>query len=348
MAMVTIKDIAKKLNVSSATVSLALNNRPGVNEQTRENILSIAHELNYKGNIGEERTLKRKAQKNLGTLGFLVYKRYGKVITDSQFFAELISAVERAAREKNYTILLTYCIGEEEIADTIKLLKSSNLAGLLILGTELAEADAELFYKLNFPAVILDCDLLGSKLDTVTIHNKDGIWRAMKHLYEQGHREIGYLHSSFLIRNFEQRRLGYEICSEKFCLNRDEIQRGFAVEPTIDGACANVCELIKQGIKFPSALIADNDLIALGAMKAFAQFGIKVPDDISIIGFDNIPMTAVVEPQLTSIDVPCDALGTLAIKQILWRKKNPNAIPIKISVNTELKIRSSVKEFKPT
>ena len=345
MTMVTIKEIAQKLNVSPATVSLALNNRPGVNEQTRENILSLARELDYKSNIGEEKKLKRKAQKNLGTLGFLVYKRHGKVITDSQFFTELISAVERAAREKNYTILLTYCIGEEEIADTIKLLKSSNLAGLLILGTELAESDAELFYKLNFPAVILDCDLLGSKLDTVTIHNKDGIWRAMKHLYEQGHREIGYLHSSFSIRNFEQRRLGYEMCLDKFCLDSGS-QRFFSVEPTIDGTCANVCELIKQGVKFPSALIADNDLIALGAMKAFAQFGIKVPDDVSIIGFDNIPMTAVVEPQLTSIDVPCDALGTLAIKQILWRKKNPDAIPIKISVNTEIKIRSSVKEFK--
>ena len=342
METVTIKDIAKRLNVSPATVSLALNGRPGVNEQTREKVLTLAQELNYNGNIGEHKTLKRKTQKNFGNIGFLVYKRHGRVITDSEFFTALISSVELAARTQNYTILLTYCIGDKEILNTIKLLRNSNLVGLLILGTELAEEDAELFYKLNLPIVILDCDILGCELDTVTIHNEDGIWRGMKYLYEQGHREIGYLHSSFSIRNFEQRRLGYENCLEKFCLDR-ESQKIFLVEPTIEGTCANICELVNQGIKFPSAMVADNDLIALGAMKAFAQCGIKVPDDVSIIGFDNIPMTAVIEPQLTSVDVSCETLGKLAIRQLLRRKKNPNAIPQRISVSTNLNIRSSVQ-----
>lgn len=344
MTTVTIKDLAKKLNLSPATISLALNGRPGVNEQTRENVLSLAQELNYSGNIGENKTLKRKSQKNFGNIGFLVYKRYGRVITDSEFFTALISSVELAARTQNYTILLTYCIGDKEINNTIKLLKSSNLVGLLILGTELSEEDVELFYKLNLPAVILDCDLLGCKFDTVTIHNEDGIWRGMKYLYDQGHREIGYLHSSFSIRNFEQRRLGYENSFEKLCLDR-ESQKIFMVEPTIEGTCADVCELVKQGIKFPSAIIADNDLIALGAMKAFAQCGIKVPDDVSIIGFDDIPMTSIIEPQLTSVQVSCEALGKLAIKQLLHRKENPYDIPQRISVSTSLNIRSSVKMF---
>lgn len=344
MATVTIKDIAIKLKVSPATVSLALNGRPGVNEKTRESILALARELNYNGNIGENKTFKRKVKQSFENIGFLVYKRYGRVITDSEFFTALISSVEMAARAQNYTILLTYCIGDKEIANTIKLLKSSNLVGLLILGTELAEEDAELFYQLNLPVVILDCDILGCKLDTVTIHNEDGIWRGMKYLYDQGHREIGYLHSSFSIRNFEQRRLGYENCFEKFCLDR-ESQKIFMVEPTIEGTCADVCELVKQGIKFPSAIIADNDLIALGAMKAFAQCGIKVPDDVSIIGFDDIPMTSVIEPQLTSVHVSCETLGNLAIKQLLRRKKNPNDIPQRVSVSTSLNIRSSVKVF---
>ena len=345
METITIKDIAKRLNVSPATVSLALNGRPGVNEQTREKVLTLAQELNYNGNIGEHKTLKRKAQKNFGNIGFLVYKRHGRVITDSEFFTALISSVELAARTQNYTILLTYCIGDKEILNTIKRLRSSNIVGLLILGTELAEEDAELFYKLNLPIVILDCDILGCELDTVTIHNEDGIWRGMKYLYEQGHREIGYLHSSFSIRNFEQRRLGYENCLERFCLDR-ESQKIFLVEPTIEGTCADICELVNQGIKFPSAMVADNDLIALGAMKAFAQCGIKVPDDVSIIGFDNIPMTTVIEPQLTSVNVSCETLGKLAIRQLLRRKKNPSDIPQRISVGTNLNIRSSVKVFK--
>ena len=344
MTTVTIKDIAKKLNLSPATVSLSLNGRPGVNAQTRESVLSLAQELNYNGNIGENKTFKRKVQKNFGNIGFLVYKRYGRVITDSEFFTSLISSVELAARTKNYTILLTYCIGDKEINNTIKLLKNSNLVGLLILGTELSEEDAELFYNLNLPIVILDCDILGCKLDTVTIHNEDGIFRGMKYLYEQWHREIGYLHSSFSIRNFEQRRIGYENCLEKFCLEREK-QKIFMVEPTIEGTCLNICELVKKGVKFPSAIIADNDLIAIGAMKAFSQCGIKIPDEISIIGFDDIPMTSIIEPQLTSIHVSCESLGDLAIKQLLERKINAKAVPQKISVSTSLNIRSSVKKF---
>lgn len=342
MATVTIKDLAEKLNLSPATVSLALNGRPGVNEQTRESVLALAQELHYTGNFGDK--VKRKSKKNLGNIGFLVYKRYGRVITDSEFFAALTSSVELAARTQNYTILLTYCIGDKEIANTIKFLKNSDLIGLLILGTELAEEDIELFYRLNMPVVILDCDILGCELDTVTIHNEDGIWRAMKFLHEQGHREIGYLHSSFSIRNFEQRRLGYEISLEKLCLER-ESQKIFSVEPTIEGTCADICELINQGIKFPAALVADNDLIALGAMKAFAQCGMKIPDDVSIIGFDDIPMTEVIEPQLTSIHVPCDALGKLAIKQLLRRKKNAAGVPKRISVGTSLTVRSSVQKI---
>lgn len=343
MATITLKDIAKKLNLSPATVSLALNQRPGVNKQTRENVLSLARELNYNGNIGSEK-VQRRTQRNLGMLGFLVYKRYGKIVTDSQFFTELISAVEQAARAQNYTLLLTYCMGEEEISNTIKRLKDSNLVGLLILGTELSEEDAELFHEINLPVVILDCDLRGGKFDTVTIHNEDGIWRGMKYLYEQGHREIGYLHSSFSIRNFEQRCLGYESFLNAFNINMST-PKIFMVEPTIEGTCADVCELIKQNIEFPPAIIADNDLIALGAMKAFAQCGIKIPDAVSIIGFDDIPLTGLIEPQLTSIRVPCDALGDSAVNQLLWRKNNPAAIPRRISVGTELILRSSVKHI---
>lgn len=344
MAAVTIKEIAQQLNVSPATVSLALNGRPGVNAQTRENVLKLVQKLNYTGNTAGNKSVKKRSKRNLGTIGFLVYKRYGKIITDSQFFTALISAVERAARAQDYTIMLLYCMGEEEINDSLKLLQESNLTGMLILGTELSETDVLSFYDMSLPAVILDCDIRGCKLDTVTIHNEDGIWRGMKYLYEQGHRDIGYFRSSFSIRNFEQRLLGYEECLEHFNINKDK-QKIFLLEPTIDGSFSDVCELINQNITFPSAIIADNDLIALGAMKAFAQYGINVPNDISIIGFDDISMASFIEPQLTSIYVSCESLGESAIEQLLWRKEHLEATPRRLSVTTELNIRSSVLSY---
>ncbi len=336
MEKVTIKDIADRLNISPATVSLALNGRPGVNLQTARKVLETAKDLKYTGS-----RISQKSPANMGTAGFIVCKRYGKVVTDSQFFTALISAVEHAARLKGYTIMLMYCADEAELLNTLKLSENSGLAGLLILGTELSENEIGTLSSINLPTVILDCDIFGSGFDTVTINNEDGIWRGMKYLYDAGHREIGYLRSSFSIRNFEQRFSAFKNFLNRHNLNSGE-RKIFMLEPTVEGAFQDVCELLRQGIKFPSAIIADNDLIALGAMKAFSQFGIKIPDDVSIVGFDDIPMSSVIEPNLTSVYVSCDSFGAAAVDRLLWRKENPDATATRLSIGTKLNIRSSV------
>lgn len=336
MSNVKIKDIAEKLGISSATVSMALNDRPGVNAQTKQRVMELVKKLNYTGS-----TIKKIPQNN-GVINFLVYKRFGKIITNTQFFSDLIEAVEKATRYHNYTIALTYCNNQEELNSVINSILSAQPEGIIILGTEMEENDLNVFENMDIPIIVLDNDLLGCEVDTVTINNFDGIFRAIKYLKEQGHTDIGYLKSSFLIKNFEQRSMAFKYSLDKLNLNYDE-NKVFLIEPTIEGACKDIHSIIKEKIVFPKALIADNDLIAIGALKAFNQVGIRVPDDISIIGFDNIPMGGIFEPSLTSINVSCKDLGSLAVEQLLWRIKHKNEPFHKTSIATSLVIRRSVK-----
>ena len=337
MATVKIKDIADRLGISSATVSMALNDRPGVNAQTRQRVMELVKELNYTGTT-------RKSIQNNGVISFLVYKRYGKILADTQFFADLIEAVEKAARHYDYTIALTYCTSKKELNSVIKPILAAQPEGIIILGTEMDEEDLNVFEEIDVPIVVLDSDLLGCPVDTVTIHNCDGIYKAVKYLKQQGHTDIGYLKSSFSIKNFEQRSMAFCFSMNKLNLDYDELKI-FMVEPTIEGTCNDIHILLQQGITMPKAMIADNDLIAIGALKGFLQNGLKVPDDVSLIGFDDIPMASIFEPSLTTVNVSRKNLGYLAVEQLIWRIKNPNSPFRRSSIGTTLTIRNSVKKL---
>lgn len=336
MATVKIKDIAERLGISSATVSMALNDRPGVNATTKQRVKELVKELNYTG------TTAKKAIQNNGIISFLVYKRFGRIVADTQFFVDLTEAVEKAARKYNYTITLTYCTEKEQLSNVMKSILSAQPAGILLLGTEMTETDFQEFDDVDIPTVVLDNDLLGCSVDTVTIHNYDGIYQAISYLYKQGFTDIGYLRSSCPIRNFDQRREAF-----KFSLNKFDLayrpENVLMIEPTIEGACLDIDVLIKHNIKFPKVLIADNDLIAIGALKGFLRNDIRVPKDISLIGFDDIPMASIFEPALTSVHVSRRDLGYVAVKQLVWRIKHKDDISRRISIGTKLTIRGSVK-----
>ncbi|WP_196605217.1 LacI family DNA-binding transcriptional regulator [Pectinatus haikarae] len=339
MADITIKDIADKLGVSPATVSLALNDRPGVNAQTRKRVLDIVKKLNYTG-TGFSRT--RKGQKNNDILNFLVYKRSGKVIADTQFFTTLIESVERAARACDYTITLTYCENETQFLENIGNVLATSAAGLIVLGTEMQEKDVRLFEGLDIPIVILDNELLGMSVDTVMIHNMKGICEAVNYLYSEGHTTIGYLKSSFSIRNFEYRFLSYKYALDHLGLEYSS-QYTFSLDPSMDGAFEDMNTLLAKSPQLPTAFMADNDLIAVGALKALRQNGVRIPEDVSVIGFDDIPMCTFIEPELASISVPIEQLGTIAVRRLMEKINNSGADSsfLRIAVETSFIARGS-------
>lgn len=325
---VTIQELAERLGLSSATVSMALNGRPGVNPATRSRVEALAKELGYTGG---------RAAGARDSLCFFVYRRHGRVVADTQFFSQLIEAVENTARGMGYGLRLLYCSGTEELPAALQSVERSGAGGLLLLATELSEEDFAPFANLSIPVVALDCDLRGIGADTVLIDNREGLLLAVEHLNCLGHRQIGYLHSSFPIRNFEQRRQGYLEGAGRFGFAPVE----FSLGPTLEESYQDMAALIAGGAVLPTALAADNDLIALGALRALKHAGIRVPQEVSLTGFDDVPLCLLSDPELTSAAVDRQALGSLAVRRLVERMQGEQCPSIKLVVPLSLSVRAS-------
>ncbi len=330
--MVSIRDLADKLNLSSATVSMALNNRPGVNEETRRRVCALAKELGYAGGLIQ------KKERGRGKICFVVYQRHGKVVADTHFFTELIQSVEQNAKLFKYQIVLIFCTYGENVAQCVVDLKKNKPDGMILLGTEMEKTDLENFSALDIPTLLLDCDMQNVRMDKVVIDNIEAMKRAVQYLYEKGFREIGHLKSAVPIQNFTERQKGYLEKMEELGLFPVE----FDLTSTLEKAAQDMEALLGQGLQLPQALIADNDIIACGAMKAMKRAGISIPEELSIVGFDNVSLCTLMDPELSSVSVNRKALGALAIKQLHWRIHKPKAPFVKLLVDTGFSERDSV------
>lgn len=337
MAAVTIKDIAERLGVSPATVSLALNGRHGVNEETRLSVLNLANELGYRS------TASKKTAAHQGVINFLIYRKSGSILTNTQFFTRLIEAVEKAARAHHYALTITYCDGQEQLMPCITEAAAAQALGILMLGTEMEQDDLPIVAKAPLPIVVLDNELTASPLDMVSIHNLDGVWQSVQYLHNRGLSDIGYLRSAIPITNFEMRYLGYTYAMNQFDKKID-MAKVYELSPALEAAQQDMNSLLERGCALPQAFIADNDLIALGAVRALQQRGLRIPEDIAVIGFDNIPLAEYSQPPLSSIEVSSEDLGKSAVETLRWRIRNPKARPRNVATGTELIIRESVQK----
>jgi DNA-binding LacI/PurR family transcriptional regulator len=335
--MATIKEIANRLQISSATVSMALNNRAGVNPDTKKKVLNLAEELGY------TKSLSRRMNSLTGMLGIVVYKKHGHVVADTQFFSELIQAIEHSARLLGFGISIIYCSGDNDLHRILEKWQGAPPNAALFLATEMT--DGSLLESIKIPTMLLDCNLRDFSSDKVLIDNEDGILKALRYLYEKGHREIGYFHSMYSIRNFEERGQAYRsgLADLGIPIREENI---FLVPPSTEEAFDATYEMLKNGRKLPGACITDNDLIACGALKAIKKFGLSIPKDVSLIGFDDVPIAALVDPELTSIRVSREALGGLAVKQLIRRIEKGDAPFTKILVSTQLIERNSVRDIR--
>lgn len=338
MAAVTIKDIAEQLGVSPATVSLALNGRHGVNEDTRNSVLNLAKQLGYRS------AASKRIASQLGNINFLIYRKSGRILTNTQFFTRLIEAVEKAARAHSCQLTIIYCNGQEQLSSCIDEAVAGQSLGILMLGTEMEQDDLPFVENAPLPIVVLDNELSGSTLDMVSIHNFDGVWRAVAYLFEHGWQDIGYLRSCVPITNFEMRYMAYAYALHHFGSELDT-EKVYELAPTLEDAQKDMQRLLKQGAKIPRALIADNDLIALGAARALQEAGLRIPEDVALIGFDNIPLAEFFQPSLSSIEVSCKDLGQRAVEALLWRIKNSKATPQNTAIGTKLILRESTKRM---
>lgn len=334
-----IKDIAEKAEVSPATVSMVLNNKAGISPETRNKVLNVVSESGYSKSI-----LKEALIKNKGSIQLIVYKKHSRVVADTPFFQQLIEGVESKARNSGYQLLIKYISGgKPDINALMHEADDNQINGLLILGTEMDYSDIAHFMSIKMPFIFVDSYFLGVSAGYVVINNTGGSYIGTKYLLEKGHTEIGYLKSSIPIQNFLERYEGYY----KALLEKDlpvESKYCIPLGPSMEDSYEDMKCFLKKNTGLPTAFIADNDLIAFGAMKALRECGVKIPDDVSVIGFDDMPFCNFSEPPLTTIGVDKKLFGKLAVDNLVSLMENKVHYNTKTVMDVELIERSSVAQ----
>jgi LacI family transcriptional regulator len=337
---IKIKDVAKAANVSAATVSLVLNNKPGVSEATRQKVLQITQSLvnatpnQFIPNDGSPKTIR-----------FLKIIKHGHVLNRDHnvFIASYLDGLEAEARTKGYNLEVT-TLETTDVATISSAFSHPNIQGLIVLGTELLENDMNAFEPLNIPMVFIDTEYEHRPFNFVDMNNIEAVYQIIKYFIDHGHSKIGLIKSSAENGNFRLREFGFQSALQyyKIPLNHNYI---FQVDSTFDGAYQNMSQLLKKKPALPTALFSANDIIAYGCIKAFKEFGLRVPEDISIIGFDDLPLSALMDPPLTTMKISKTQIGKTAMKLLLEKIESNSAASTKIIIGSELVVRNSVKRL---
>lgn len=332
---ITAKELAKKLNLSAAAISIALNGKPGVSTETRKLVLDAAEKYGY------DFTRISEKKRTTGTVYFCIYKKHGAVVGDTPFFSEVSEGIAAGCKKAEYRMKITYLYEDGELDREIEEIQFSDCVGMILLGTEMTSEDFKHFAHLPFPVVLLDNSMEGVACDCVLMDNVLGAFQATSFLIKHTGKQPGYLHSFYPTSNFNERKEGFYKAIHTHGLSSS----GTVVHqlpPSVDGACTDMLELLKKGTSIASAYFADNDWIAIGAIKALKRTGYRIPGDVSIIGFDDVPFCTVIEPSLTTVRVHKRSMGETAVSHLLKRLKEPNTPPAKIRLGTELVLRHSV------
>lgn len=258
---VSVKKISEITGFSPATVSNALNYKKGVNAETSAKIFKVAQDLGY----FEENHIRK--------VKFVMFKRDGSVVEDSPFFIQLISGVEQECRACGMEMQLCNLDKRDPgYQEQAKWIMNDKASAVILLGTEMVDSDINLIRGMTCPFIVIDYWKEDMSFDAMLINNADSARMATEYLIANGHKEIGYLQGKFRIKPFRSRSAGYQTALQKagLHLNKDYV---FTMSTTIDGAYEDMKQYLSKKAKLPTAFFSDNDMIALGAMKAMAEFG---------------------------------------------------------------------------
>ena len=337
-----IVDIAKAAEVSPSAVSLALNNKAGVSAKIRRKISAIAAEMGYKTFATTESGA---ANENI-TIKLLKIAKHGRIINEhhSAFITGYMEGIEAGAKKWNYKLQVSF-FDKIPIENIIESQRNTLADGLIVLGTELNAHELTFFTTLPQPIVFIDTYFPLSIYDCIDMDNVDGVFKAIHHLYTNGHRNIGMIGSNLETRNFKVREQGFREVMEYFSL---PIQERFfiSVDPTFDQSIVNINKFLNRTNSLPSAFFCLNDILAYGCLKALRDRNIRVPEDVSIIGFDDLPSSSFADPPLTTIRVSTRQIGQRALERLAQRiSGHSHELPENILISGTLITRSSVRQL---
>lgn len=308
MQMATARDLAKQLGVSVSAVSIALNGKPGISEETRQRILAAADEMGYRKRAWNGR--------KTPVLELLVYldKDGVELFNANPFFSRVIEGITGRCQELGYSLQIAYMREEELDGSSVRGFVPTECSGLLLLASSMPERCARAFLQLPVPVVFIDNAFRRLKANCVSIDNEFAIFSMVDHLIALGHRRIGYIGYVSPIANFQDRENAFCAAMEAHGLSCGDL----LILQNCTGAAA--VEETKQALcgisAMPTAFVCANDWIAASYIRALTELGLRVPENVSVTGFDNIPLSEMIAPGITTVDIPKASIGVLAVNRL--------------------------------
>ena len=338
MTRATLKDVAGLAGVSSATVSYVLNGKRTISDETKNRVYSAIEQLDYVPNLNA-RSLSMRDSKLIGVV--VPQTEPGeRLMFQNSFYSEALGSIEYYARQKGYHILISATDANESY---LTLAKKRNLDGIIVIGMY-----PDKFYqqmkKTQIPIVLIDSYTNDHYYHNVRIDDAYGSYLATKHMLENGHREIAFFAGQLKENGVMKKRMvGYRQALEEFGIAFKE-ELVFEDQIDYESGIALARKLLSSGVK-ATGIIAAADILAIGAMKGLYDAGCRVPDDYSIIGFDDLEISKYLTPGLTTVKQQISLKGQRAVELLLNHIDDPNLPKQEAILPLELVERGSVRKL---
>lgn len=342
--MATIKDVAKHANVAVSTASAVINNKGYISDDVRSRVEKAVVELGYTKN-----RLAYSLKMGRSNMIAVVIPR----IT-SPFFLQILKGIENAAREKGFSVFFMdsdkSLEGEKEC---LELLKGYFIRGIILDTVSGLDNNPEYlnylkneFVRKNIPIVLVESDYHDGELLSVSVNNYECSYKSVQLLIDKGHKKIAYIRANKDVHFAEERTRGYKDALRDNGLTVDsELVATGTFSPTSGYNAMN--ELLKSGKEF-TALSCANDQMLIGAMKSMKENNLSIPDDVAVVGFDDIFISSILSPALTTVRVPCYDMGYSAVQMLIKKCKAPEECESLVLQGEIIERESSNKEAKST
>lgn len=331
----TSKDVARLANVSRTTVSLVLNNVPDVrlSHTTRIRVMNAARELNYHPNVQGKKLASGKSS----TLGLVMWQDTVQTLTDS-YLLKLILGVERSAEQAGFRVMMKP-IEPETSPHYGQLIRENHVDGILLSSPRYDDKEIIHITEEGFPVVLIG-QLPGHEIPFVDIDSTYGAKNATQYLIHQGHKHIAMIaHAPLEYDSARQRIEGYQQALTEAGLEPDDNLLRYGSFTPASGYDA-MTELLDVDRR-PTAVFISSDLLAMGAMQAIKYAGLKIPSDIAVVGFDDIPLAEYYDPPLTTVRLPAYGMGWAASELLILLVQGDSPDQQGILLDTELIVRKS-------
>ncbi|MCK4516845.1 MAG: LacI family DNA-binding transcriptional regulator [Spirochaetaceae bacterium] len=331
----SLKELAVKLNVSTSTISRVMNDKPGVGEKTRQRVLEAIQKSNYVSN-SSARSLKTSRTRNIA----LISKKREARLTSADYFHRSVTYIEKELRNRGYhTIALALDDEEMESSSDLLMLREKRVDGFVVRGPAVTPKFILDLKNTGLAVVLFGNELKQTEIDCVVCKNRIGTYKITRHLIEKhGHKKILFLAGPEGWYTNDERKLGYSDA-----LREEGLQDRIIHMPdtTIDTGKNILKEVVENIYPDITAVVAVNDATAIGVMDEARYLGMKVPEDIAVVGFDDIAWATLSYPPLTTVHMFLEEMGKITVSRLLDLLEEPRLHPTKSIVTTSLVIRKS-------